>query len=142
MGMKDITIKITGKNSIDDQEDVIEFVTDAKIYDKGESLYIIYDESELCGMPGYKTSLKISGQSVKMARYGPNKVKATEMQFENGKRYSNHYATEFGVFDLEILTKNMSNTITQEGEGKLELDYHISLNGLGEARNFLKLEII
>ena len=140
--MKDITIKITGKNSIDDEEDVIEFTTDAKIYDKAGSIYIIYDESDLCGMPGYTTSLKITGQRVKMARFGPNKEKATEMEFENGKRYTNHYATEFGVFDLEILTQNMNNTITSEGPGKLELDYYISLNGLGDAHNFLSLEIM
>ena len=140
--MKDITIKITGKNSLDDQEDTIEFVTDAKVYEKSEGIYITYEESELCGMPGYTTILKIAGEKIKLARFGLNKEKTTEMEFENGKRYTNHYATDFGVFDIEILTQNVNNTITGEGTGKLELDYYISLNGLGDAHNYLSLEVM
>lgn len=140
--MKDITLKITGRNNINDDEDSIEFTTDGKIYEKNDNLYLVYEESELCGMPGCKTSLKIGKGSVKMARFGKNKEKTTEMEFEKGKRYSNHYATDYGVFNLEIMTQAIENTITYEDGGNLKLDYYISLNGLGEAHNVLSVTVM
>ncbi|MCQ2551524.1 MAG: DUF1934 domain-containing protein [Clostridia bacterium] len=139
--MRDITLKITGKNEIDDEEDTIEFVTDGKIYEKDGSIYLVYEESELVGMPGCKTTLKITGEAVKMARFGENKERTAEMEFEKGRRYTNKYSTDYGVFALELVTNNVANTITYEKGGDLELDYHISLNGLGEAHNLLKVQV-
>ena len=44
--MKDITLKIIGKQSYDDmEEEQMEFVTDGRLYVRGGSAYIIYDES-------------------------------------------------------------------------------------------------
>ena len=48
--MKDITLKIIGKQSYDDmEEEQMEFVTDGRLYVRGGSAYIIYDESEVSG---------------------------------------------------------------------------------------------
>ncbi len=141
--MKDITLKIVGKNDFDDEDSqAIEFITEGKMYEKAGSIYMIYAESQLCGMPGYKTSVKIQGDTVKMARYGKDKEKSTEMEFKKGERFASHYATDYGVFNLEILTKEMENTITYEDGGTLKLDYYISLNGLREARNQLSITVM
>ena len=49
--MKDITLKIIGKQSYDDmEEEQMEFVTDGRFYVRGGSAYIIYDESEVSGL--------------------------------------------------------------------------------------------
>ena len=60
--MKDIMLKITGKQfSGDISEDQMEFITEGKLYEKGDSTYLIYDESEFSGFPGCKTTLKRPG---------------------------------------------------------------------------------
>ena len=57
--MKDITLKIIGKQSYDDmEEEQMEFVTDGRFYVRGGSAYIIYDESEVSGLAGCKTSIR------------------------------------------------------------------------------------
>ena len=57
--MKDIMLKITGRQMADkDDEDLMEFITEGKLYERGGSRYLIYDESEFSGFPGCKTTLK------------------------------------------------------------------------------------
>ena len=65
--MKDIMIKIKGHQAADDTgEDSMEFITEAKLYKRGEALYLIYEESELSGIPGCKTRLKLKGDEVQL----------------------------------------------------------------------------
>ena len=69
--MKDITLKITGKQCYDNhEEEQMEFVTDGKLYVRGGAIYIVYDESDVSGLSGCKTTLKVSGDSLKMRRIG------------------------------------------------------------------------
>ena len=69
--MKDITLKITGKQCYEShEEEQMEFVTDGKLYVRGSAIYIVYDETDVSGMAGYKTTLKLSGDSLKMRRIG------------------------------------------------------------------------
>ena len=69
--MRDITLKIIGKQCYDGkEEDQMEFITDGQLYVRDDSVYMIYDESEVSGMTGCKTTLKVKGDSVKMRRIG------------------------------------------------------------------------
>ena len=80
--MRDITLKIVGKQCYDNtEEDQMEFVTDGQLYVRDGSVYMIYDESEVSGMVGCKTTLKIKGDSVKMRRIGHVGYN-TELYFE------------------------------------------------------------
>ena len=46
-------------------------MTEGKAYRKGESTYIVYEESEMSGMEGVKTTLRIDRDgSVRMKRFG------------------------------------------------------------------------
>ena len=76
--MKDIMLKITGKqinrnNEI--EEDTVEFMTEGKLYKKNGSTYIVYEETEMSGLEGVKTTLRIDDASgdVKMKRFGIHK---------------------------------------------------------------------
>ena len=81
--MKDITLKIVGKQVFEDaEEDQIEFITEGKLYEKGDSLYLIYEESEFSGMPGCKTSLKVTGNCLRMKRLGTPASLNTAIEFE------------------------------------------------------------
>lgn len=142
--MKDIMLKIIGKQvTIDSEEEQLEFVTEGKYYVEGDSVYLLYDESEFSGMEGCTTSLEITGDNIKMKRCGESIGLDTEIEFEKGKRFKGYYDTPYGSVEMEVLTNDVVNKIEKvEGKGSLNIDYHISLRGLSEGRSILDIEII
>lgn len=143
--MKDIMLKIIGKQlfGLSEEEEQLEFMTEGKFYEKDDSIYLVYDESEFSGMEGCKTSLKITGDKIQMRRYGESVPLDTEIQFEKGKRFIGYYDTPFGAVEMEVLTNDVVNNINKaDVKGTLNIDYHISLRGLSEGRNRLDIEII
>ena len=100
--MKDITIKIVGRRYAEGElEDEMEFISDAKMYERAGARYLLYEESEFSGFPGCKTRLKLTDDSIKMKRYGEEAAGyGTELVFEKGKRFTSIYETPFGAFDM------------------------------------------
>lgn len=141
--MKTIMMKIIGTQiSPNMEEDQMEFITEGKLYEKGDALYLIYDESEISGMPGCRTRLKLKDGTVKMKRIGKNVGIDTEIEFEQGKRYNGYYDTPFGAIEMEVLTNHLESSLTPEGTGTVNIDYHISLKGLVEGRNKLNIQLM
>jgi uncharacterized beta-barrel protein YwiB (DUF1934 family) len=144
--MKDITLRITGKQIFGDndesQEEQVEFVTEGKIAAKGDTLILSYEESELSGMPGCTTQMSVTGEVVRMTRSGEGLAEGTEILFEKGKRYSGKFDTPYGPVKMEVLTTLVENKLTKDQKGRLAIDYDISLAGLSEGRNRLELEIM
>lgn len=141
--MKDITLKITGKQfSGNEPEDKMEFVTEGKMYERNHSRYIAYEESEFSGFPGCKTILKFNGAKIRMSRMGKAAGIGMEFTFEEGKRFSSEYRTPYGVFDMEVLTKSITGSLSEDGFGKVNIDYQVSLNGQSEGRNELEIEVM
>ncbi len=139
--MEKVIMKINARQETrEGKEDVMELVTQAKRYDKGGILYLIYEETELSGMPGCVTSLKIDGDVVKLRRYG---VKSQEMHFEVGKHFWGIYQTPTGSFDMEILTTKIKSKFDKKAVmGSLLIEYDISLKGLLEAHNSLEVKFV
>jgi len=142
--MKDITIKIVGRRYAEGElEDEMEFISDAKMYERAGARYLLYEESEFSGFPGCKTRLKLTDDSIKMKRYGEEAAGyGTELVFEKGKRFTSIYETPFGAFDMEVLTTDISTSLTPEGYGNIVLGYDVSFEGVGEGRNEIKIEIM
>ena len=141
--MKEIMIRIIGEQTNKERgKDSMEFVTEAKLYERGEALYLIYEESEFSGVPGCKTRLKFKGNKVQMKRLGKGIVLGGEIQFEKGKRFTGIYETPYGPIEMEVLTNALNNTLTAEGSGELSIDYDISLKGLVESRNTLNITLM
>lgn len=141
--MKNIMMKIIGTQvNSSQEEDRMEFVTEGKLYHKGDALYLIYEESEISGMPGCRTRLKLKDGKIKMKRVGENVGIDTEIEFEKGKRYTGYYDTPFGAIEMEVLTNHIENTLTPEGTGTIDIDYDISLKGLAEGRNKLNIQLM
>ncbi|MBN7774115.1 DUF1934 domain-containing protein [Clostridium aminobutyricum] len=136
-------LKIRGKQiSADSEEDQIEFVTEGKIYERNQAVYVVYDESEVSGMPGCKTSLKLKGDTIRMRRFGESVILDTAIEFQKGRRYEGFYDTPFGAIEMEVLTNDLVHNLTPEGKGSIDIDYHISLKGLSEGRSKLNIQII
>lgn len=140
--MKDITLKITSKQNMGDhEEEQMEFVTDGKFYTRNGAGYIVYDETEMSGLMGCKTVIKLKDQSVKMKRDGEVGFN-TELQFEEGKRYSSIYETPYGAIGLEVFTKTVDNNLDMEkGEGIIDVLYQISIEGVAEGENRITIKV-
>lgn len=141
--MKDIMVRIKGQQVTEEASDsTMEFVTEAKLYEKGEAMYLVYEETELSGIPGCKTRLKLQGGKVQMKRLGEGIGMGHEIRFEKGKRYKGYYETPFGAIEMEVLTNALENTLSPEGDGHVDIDYSISLKGLIEGRNRLNITLM
>jgi uncharacterized beta-barrel protein YwiB (DUF1934 family) len=93
-----ISVKGTQKNE-QNESDTIELITEGNFYIKGNTFYVVYEESELSGMDGTTTTLKITEDKVTLLRFGTNKSK---MVFEKNKRYESDYDTPY---DNELYLK-------------------------------------
>ena len=80
--MKDIMLKIVGTQNVDNDTDTIEFMTEGRIYQKGDATYIVYEESKFSGLEGCKTTVKVSGDKVKMFRFSDGFPVDTQIEFE------------------------------------------------------------
>lgn len=142
--MKDIMLKIVGRQIVGDfeEEDQIEFVTEGKLYEKNDATYLVYEESEVSGMPGCKTTLRMKGDTIRMKRFGGGMGIDTAIEFKKGQRFEGFYDTPFGAIEMEVLTNELENTLTADGKGSVNIDYHVSLKGLSEGRSKLNIEII
>lgn len=141
--MKEVIIRIKGKQVIRDSgEDEMEFMTEGKLYHRNGTVYLMYEESELSGVPGCKTRLRLRDGEVQMKRFGEGAGQGNEILFEQGKRYTGYYDTPFGPIPLEVLTNHVSSSINEEGDGKIDIDYEISLKGLLEGRNTLNITLM
>ena len=140
--MKDITLKIIGRDfSTEDGEDQMEFITEGQLYERNGATYLVYDESEFSGMPGCKTTLKLTENSIRMKRVGQGASFGADFYFEKGKRFTSNYRTPYGDFSMEVLTNDVVNSLTEEGTGQILIDYHVSLSGMKEGRHTLNIEV-
>ena len=140
--MKEVLIKIKGKQiSRESGEDSMEFVTEGKLYNRNGTYYLIYDETELSGIPGCQTRLRLRDGEIQMKRFGEGAGSGTEILFEKGKRYTGFYDTPFGALEIEVLTNDVASNITENG-GNIDIDYDISLKGLAEGRNLLNITLM
>jgi uncharacterized beta-barrel protein YwiB (DUF1934 family) len=124
-----------------ENEDQMEFVTEGQLYERGGSRYLIYEESEFSGFPGCKTTLKLTGDTVRMRRLGSELGYGTELVFEKGKRFNSRYRTPYGDMDMEVLTRDVVYNLTDEGLGDIDIDYQVSLGGVAEGHNRLKIQV-
>lgn len=138
--MNKVLMKINAhQESADGQEDVMELLTIGNHYNKNGIVYLMYEETELSGMKGCVTALKIDGDVVKLRRYG---TQSREMHFEKGKKYWGVYETPIGFVDMEILTNEVDNRLRRDGSsGTVVINYEVSLKGLLEAHNTLEVKV-
>ena len=131
--MKEITLEITGRQQYEGiEEDQMEFVTDGKLYIRNGVVYIMYDETEVSGMEGCKTTIRVDDRSVRMKRTGLAGF-GTELYFEKGKRFSSIYNTPYGPMGIEVLTDDVKNELDlEEGRGSVAVQYQVSLEGIAE----------
>ena len=141
--MKDIILKIIAKQYSEGSfEEQMELITEGNLYDKDGSVCLEYKETDFDEDSNCIKRLLLKEKSIEMSRINEDSGEETmKIEFEEGKRIMNVYETPFGMFDLEILTKEIKNDLDAEGLGTMTLDYFLSLSNLQEGRNILSIEI-
>jgi len=145
-GMKEITLKVTGRQcslneNLENEENVMEFITEGQLFTKDEATYIVYEESEVSGMAGCKTTLKITSDAVRMKRIG-NVGFGAELFFKEGRRFNSTYRTPYGPMGIEVLTKSVENSLNEDSIGVIDIEYDVSLEGMNESKNKLTINIM
>ncbi len=116
----------------------MDLMTEGKYYEKSGAHYFLYEETEVSGMAGDKTTIKLSNGKVVIHRYGQNN---SELTFEMGKRYDSLYRTPYGNFDMEILASEVHYEVDETGAGHIHLVYALSVKGMGESKTTMDIRV-
>jgi uncharacterized beta-barrel protein YwiB (DUF1934 family) len=124
MQMKEVVISVTGVQQTEDGPDVMELVTAGQYGVSPEEIRMTWEESELTGMAGTRTTFSVTPRKVVMTREG--KVNS-RMVFEEGKKNYFLYETPFGAATMGVDTNRIRAELGRNG-GEMEVDYSIDVN--------------
>lgn len=125
----------TYKDGGDDTD--ISLLTEAIFEYENGAYFIDYEESELTGLEGTKTSIEIGNNYVSLQRNG---TVNTNMLFMKDRKTSSYYSTPFGDMLIDIFTDHLSIDVTPDG-GKINVDYFIDINNKSTGKNNFEIEI-
>ena len=128
-------ISVTSKQMGDSDE--IKVVTPGTFYAKDDVFYAEYAETELSGMEGTTTTLKIKPNRFSLIRQGSTN---TEMEFDKKEKSISMYNTPYGTLELKIETKKLDVTVDEEG-GDIYIKYMLSVVGQEVLDTTLKINI-
>lgn len=135
---RDVMISIVGSQQYDEPEpDKIELVTPGRYYLREGNYFISYQESQLTGMEGTRTTVKVEPGKISITRTGRSH---SQMCFVPGQRNASLYQTEYGPLHVTTVTQQMESTLGQEG-GSLEIRYAVEINQVYTATNHLKITV-
>ena len=135
---KDVIISIYGLQEAEGLEQSnITLVTQGKYARRGGRYYVSYEESELTGLSGTRTTLSIDDQAVVVKRSG---LYPSQMIFEKGKRHNSLYHTEYGDLIVGLSTEQIRSTLGDNG-GSLDVRYAVEIDHSLAGTNHLKLDI-
>lgn len=135
---KPVLITVSSEiGSVAGEPDKMSFVTEGTL-DRVNNEYIVsYEESEITGLKGTTTILKVNGDSITLIRQG--NVESI-MLFEKGKTHLTNYDTQFGSVMLGITAKNVHVDFCDKG-GNIKVDYILEYNRLFGGRNSINISV-
>lgn len=116
-------VRIFTKSSqidMDGQKNDMEFFVEGKYTEKGETKYLTYKESEVSGMEGTTTTIRIDDDSLSIIRFGSI---TSKLEFRQGTVTSSVYTTPYGRFDIIIDTKFLEMDIQKAEKSTIKLRY-------------------
>ncbi|MCX8129080.1 MAG: DUF1934 domain-containing protein [Clostridia bacterium] len=122
---KNVIISVKGtQTSVNQDVSELELLTEGKYYKKGSSYFVTYKESEVTGMEGTTTTLKISEGRVTLMRFG---AVNTQFIFERGQKHVSYYDTVHGAFTIGVFANEVNVDINDNG-GEIKVDYEIEID--------------
>ncbi|XZH05259.1 DUF1934 domain-containing protein [Clostridium perfringens] len=133
---KKAIISICSTQDIGEKEK-IEVVTVGEFSINGEEFIATYDETEISGMEGTKTTLKIKGDKVVLHREGTT---STKMEFQKDNTQVALYNTPYGMLELKTSTKELDLDVNEKG-GNISIKYHLIAGGQEPIKTNLDIKI-
>ena len=137
---KSVVISIKGIQKYEDAPtDTIELVTEGTLTGDGKGYTLTYQESELTGLEGTRTTIRVEqdGELVTMLRTG--QVNA-QMVFQVGRRHLAMYNTPYGSMAIGVNTLHLMADVDDDG-GEVEIDYAIEIDHAVAGRNLFRIEV-
>lgn len=121
------------------QNDRTEFVTEGELSHVNQAVCLTYQETEISGMEGTTTTLKVEDGKISIIRLG--KINSL-MEFEQGRHSTAMYTTPYGDVPMGIGTKKLDTIYDEEGDPvRIEMIYEVDIQGQLNSRNALAVEI-
>lgn len=98
---------------------------------------LTYDETELTGLEGTRTSFTIRDDTVTLSRTGQVN---SQMVFQKGRQHSSLYETPWGTMTVDIATSQLANRLSDRG-GILDIHYSIAVEHRVAGRNQFKIRV-
>lgn len=132
-----VLISVKTKQYIDGEPEIIELITEGKFFKEDNQYMAVYDESEISGMEGTKTTLKIGDNSLSIIRRGTTN---SNLVFRKGVNDVSIYSTPFGSLEVMIKPTKVDIDVNEKG-GKVQLEYRMEAAGFEPIDNSLELNI-
>ena len=138
MRMKDVIISVTGVQQGVNGPDAMELVTAGQYGQDEKETLLTWQESELTGMEGTKTSLRVQPRGVVLSREG---ALNTRMEFEEGRKRYFLYETPWGWATMGLTTRRSVNRRGALG-GEIGMDYSVDMDDtiVGRNRFFIRVQ--
>ena len=132
MNNKNVILTVRGTQAAANQQtSELELVTEGKYYKKGNAYFITYKESEVTGMEGTTTTLKVIDGVVTLMRFG---MVNTQFIFEQGQKHVSYYDTSHGAFTIGIFANEVNINVDDSG-GEIKVDYEIEIDNNKSGEN-------
>ncbi len=105
----------------------IELVTEGELFWRENGWEITYEESDLTGLEGVHTTIRVEPGQVTLRRTGKLR---SEMVFQEGVAHESLYQMDFGALLVTVCARQISASIGAKG-GTVDLVYSIELEGNG-----------
>jgi uncharacterized beta-barrel protein YwiB (DUF1934 family) len=134
-----VILSIRGQQTVDnDEPEVVELVTEGVLSGGDDGAFTLtYQESELTGMDGTRTTFQVEQGRVTLLREGQVN---SEMVFEEGRRHLSLYNTPYGALSVGVNTHRMKVRLDQ-GDGEIEIVYAIEIDHAVAGQNLFQISI-
>ncbi len=136
--MRKVVVTVVGtQTDASGGQDRIELVTEGTCQEKNGVQYVTYRESEVSGMEGTTTLLKVFDSHFAVIRMGAVEHK---QEFIAGEKSYSTYVTPFGAMKMSVFTRRLELALAH-GTGSLSADYELEINGQWQSSNTLSVTI-
>lgn len=136
--LKDVWISFNSIHGLgDEEEDRLEFNTDGYYYYEDGVGCLSYEESEVTGLEGTRTSMIVMPDRVVVDRDG---LITSRMEFKEGSKSSFLYDTPFGQATMGIDTRKIRHSMNENG-GSVEIDYVVDMEHAVVMRNKFEITV-
>ena len=132
-------LSIKGFQTYDDDTDDsdITLTTEANFKKQDGVYFINYEESEITGLDGTKTSIEVGDNYVSLSRSGNIN---SQMLFMKDRKTSSYYNTPYGNMMIDIFTNNLDIDVTNDG-GEIKVGYLLDINSSQSSKNNFEIQI-